>query len=1154
MNNTILTDLSADVTADELFDRIVAIAGDADPAHAARLLRDTLVLTCAHALADTGEAHGTLYAQLTESCRRYRVDPRDAADLQRLRRDGNTGKHVLPVDVLYGCRAVAQLVSAVFSTAVPTRVVACVPMDAPRAEPLRTVDLAYARCTVRGTRGEHLVAEVDMDGAPAETVIALDSDYFDHRYLLRMVRPGTQLNLLDCSRDEDGTLRPGIIVYEPDCLLDISSIAACFESFGRSPLMYTVGRMTPRANSRAILLGGLAGAALDDIISNPEADVTATFRRHFADHAAEYASCEDLETDGYLADARAQAGHIRRALEVMAGYGDDGGERFSDRAVLEPSFVCERLGIQGRIDLMTLDMHLLVEQKSGKNYRIASHSPGPYGYQDEKHYVQVLLYYGMLRYNFGLRPDSMRIRLLYSKYPPEDGLVAVGPLKRLLLEALRLRNTAVAVDYAMARGGIAPYLPFLTPERLSEARRRDSFFARWVRPRLEAVTAPLHTMDALTRAYFCRMTAFVMREQLLARVGTQEGVGSGAADLWAVPFETKREAGNIYAALTIAALGPSGEDSAVDTVVLDVPVQGDDFLPNFRTGDMVYLYAYRSDRTPDARQALLLKGVMAAIAPGQVTVHLLNAQRNRRLFAPGHGTAVRRLWAIEHASSDMAAATALQSLHQLVTVADDRRRLLLGLRDPRRDASLTLTQRYSPAYDDIVLASRQARDYYLLVGPPGTGKTSMALRFIVTEELASSSGASVLLMSYTNRAVDEICAMLLGAGISFIRIGSEYSCDEASRPFLISHVAAAAGDDIRAAQQALEQVRVVVGTTSSLLARPFLFALRRFSLAVVDEAGQLTEPAIVGLLARHGETDAQPVIGRFILVGDYKQLPAVVQQSPAESAVTEPALQAIGLTDCRDSLFERLIRHERAAGRTDFIGILRRQGRMHPDVAAFPNAYFYFRERLEPVPCPHQTETALAYRGTPADALDRLLMAQRMVFVSVEKDPASSSSDKANEAEAGLVADVLARIRQYKGEDFDARRSVGVIVPYRNQIAMIRRAISRRGLEGLEDVSIDTVERYQGSQRDVIVYSFTVSHRWQLAFLTASSLVEEGRVIDRKLNVAITRARCQMIMTGDARVLSQNSTFAALIGHVKAHGGYMEQKKCYICDKKDSSL
>ena len=89
--------------------------------------------------------------------------------------------------------------------------------------------------------------------------------------------------------------------------------------------------------------------------------------------------------------------------------------------------------------------------------------------------------------------------------------------------------------------------------------------------------------------------------------------------------------------------------------------------------------------------------------------------------------------------------------------------------------------------------------------------------------------------------------------------------------------------------------------------------------------------------------------------------------------------------------------------------------------------------------------------------------------------------------------------------------------------------IAKLGIPQLLDISIDTVERYQGSQRDVIIYSFTIRRPYQLDFLTANCFVEDGHTIDRKLNVAMTRARKQLLMTGKADVLQQNSIFKELI-------------------------
>lgn len=130
---------------------------------------------------------------------------------------------------------------------------------------------------------------------------------------------------------------------------------------------------------------------------------------------------------------------------------------------------------------------------------------------------------------------------------------------------------------------------------------------------------------------------------------------------------------------------------------------------------------------------------------------------------------------------------------------------------------------------------------------------------------------------------------------------------------------------------------------------------------------------------------------------------------------------------------------------------------------------------------------------------------------------------------------MVRRIHRFYGEHFDADKTVGVIVPYRNQIAMIRKQLELLDIPALCSITIDTVERYQGSQRDVIIYSFTVQNHYQLGFLAGNRFEEDGYVIDRKLNVAITRARKQMIITGNRSVLSADHIFHSLISYIESH-------------------
>ena len=830
-------------------------------------------------------------------------------------------------------------------------------------------------------------------------------------------------------------LDDGLEVVEPDVLVDISAIAACFQDYGHHPLSYLINRLKPTANTQPILLGNFAGTALDRIIHNADAEFGDMLRSSFCEQALQFCTCEGFQPTQFKADAQRQVANIREAVNNLFAVYD------RDKALLEPSFICKQLGLRGRVDLMTDDMQLLVEQKSGKKW---------VSYR-EAHYVQVLLYYGVLRYNFQQQADHVDIRLLYSKYPVAEGLLTVKDNQQLFREAIRLRNRIVAQEIAIARKGFSAVWPSLHADVLLERQEKADFFQRYIRPQIDGILQPLNSLtDCVPHSdlqvgevehdYVERMITFVYREQFAQQL-------------------TKTT---------------------------------DDEL---RRGDMIYLY--KKDDDSDPSHHILYKGVIERIDDEALMIWPSNSMKD----APE--TFSKETYAIEPATTDATATAALRSMMAFCTAPTDKRDLLLGRREPRCDQSQQLSRSYHPAYDDILLRAKQARDYFLLQGPPGTGKTSMALRFLVEEELRNSSlftlHSSLLLTAYTHRAVDEICNMLEESGQDYLLLGSEAMCDPRFAHRLLSR-SFSQQPKLSEMRQRLASVRIIVSTTLTLLTRPYLFSIKHFSLCIVDEASQILEPYIVGLLS-------SKQIDRFILIGDHKQLPAVVAQPD-----DDPRLHS-----CRLSLFERLLRQEREAGRSAFTGVLNYQGRMHPDIAAFPNEWFYASEKLQPVPLPHQEETALQYHQPSEDDLDDLLKQHRVLFLPSNQEPV-------------VVAELLRRLyRQIGSDHFDADRSIGVIVTYRHQITLIRREIAKLNLPMLLDISIDTVERYQGSQRDVIIYAFGVQDQADLDFLTANCFEEDGRTIDRKLNVAMTRARKQLLMTGFPSVLNRNPIYAELI-------------------------
>ena len=1039
------------MNAKELYDILQELAAGEPSTANLRQLHEVIKLCAAEGCRSQGGTFGNLFSQIDFVCKHFGLKAQQKWAIQQARRHSN-GRETLSLDEWhYDLRAVTLLISTIFHEDVPGSLLQLLPVNLQPQPSQLSINKRYIRCIVRSYNDKTITA----DSEEGEIVI----DYGntdggrDFAYLQKILREGMQLNLLDCHYDEK--IVPGLIVVEPDFMLDISSLAACFTAYGHHPLLYTVSRLKPRPNTQATLLGNFAGTALDDIIHNPQVTLQQSLQRSYREQADRFAACEDFNKETFEQAAAAQMENIRQTASILNS------EFLIHNSLLEPSFVCEHLGLQGRVDLMTADMSLLVEQKSGKNQKIEYQSHDAHGLQLESQYVQLLLYYGILRYNFNKSDNQVDTRLLYSRYAPEKGLIAVNYYRTLFREAIKLRNQIVATELLIARDGFGRIIPLLNADIIYKGIARDGYFHRYILPELLTLHLQLSNLTPLERAYYERMMTYVYREQRAQKLGSSEQTlhhaGGCSSDLWLMPLNEKQEQGNIIMPLHIIKREKTDPDGGYNRITLrfsNVPNASPLGTLNFRKGDMIYLYQY--DEEPDVRKSILYKGSLEDIHDGKVIILLNDGQQNESVFALSDKT-----WAIEHGGSDVGTNSNIRSIHQFIQSSPQKKALLLGQRTPEADTSLVLSQSYNPYYDDILLKVKQARDYFLLVGPPGTGKTSMALRFMVEEELKGIDTSSILLMAYTNRAVDEIRSMLEDAGLA-------------------------------------DDERILTGTTSMMQARPFLLEGRQFSLVIVDEASQVLEPGLIGLLS-------SDQIDRFVLVGDHKQLPAVVQQNPEEARIDDPLLRSIGLNDCRQSLFQRLYNWEVQQQRTQFIGTLHRQGRMHPDVASFASNHFY-HAWLQPVPLPHQQETAIGYDLPSQDAIDDILKTHRIVFFDSTPN----------------TIDLALRIRRFYGERFNPEKTLGIIVTYRHQIAAIR--------EVLPDISIDTVERYQGSQRDVIIYDVGVSRQYQLDFLTASTFTDdEGQTVDRKLNVALTRARKQMIIVGCSSILRQNTLYRQLI-------------------------
>lgn len=968
-------------------------------------------------------------------------------------------------------------------------------------------------------------AEESVEGEVVKVCYAHGNRAYDYdwTYLYEMFYRGVQINLVR-PRESDGVIFPELIVFEPDYLVDISTVAKCFTNYAESPYVHLVDKLRPSPASEAIVLGNFAGQLLDEEIhrvshSRSYKESVSEFWQH---HAVSLLSAGI--GPNFHNEASLQKANISRAMRhMLPQYVSD---FHPEEGMVEPSFFSEMLGLQGRMDYLQMDYKVLIEQKSGKGEYPYDHFVKP-KYKEE-HYVQMLLYMMLIRYNFRETYEEnhqeLNAFLLYSKY--KEGLLGLGFAPELIFRAMKVRNGLAWMEMLAAREDGIRILDRLTPEKMNMKQASNALWTRFQRNQIAEVLAPVHQATELERAYFYRFMTFLSQEHVLSKLGNGTKENSGFASKWYDSLEEKLQAGNIYDRLTLV-YPDSMTEGNVKNVKLRFSEDEENGMSNFRVGDIVILYPYEKNSEPDVRKTMVFRCTVEGVGADEIELALRAAQSDPTVFLRSKD----KVWAIEHDFMESSFSPLYRAMHAFLSAPQSRKDLLLFQREPEVDASVAVTHDYGD-FSELSVKVKRAKDLFLIIGPPGTGKTSYGLLNTLQEELTDST-ASVLLLSYTNRAVDEICSKLHEKDIDFVRIGNKLTCAHEYRDKLLSERAKNCRN-MGELMQIVQTTRVFVATTTAMNSNVALFQIKQFTLSIIDEASQILEPHLIGIFSAHN--NGVPAVRKFVLIGDDKQLPAVVQQSPETSKVQDAALNGILLKDCRLSLFERMLQKYRKNG--NVVYMLKRQGRMHRDIALFPNCVFY-NNRLEEVPKSHQ-HVALPWIGNSANGIDNLLQTRRIVFLHADS-PVDSVSDKVNQTEADLIAATVLRIYEKEKEHFDVEKTVGVIVPYRNQIATVRNTIGKAGLEVLSHITIDTVERYQGSQRKYIIYGFTVQKYYQLDFLTNHVFEDwDGNVIDRKLNVAMTRAEEHLLLVGNAGLLSNNLTFFKLIEFVKSVHGYFD--------------
>lgn len=490
------------------------------------------------------------------------------------------------------------------------------------------------------------------------------------------------------------------------------------------------------------------------------------------------------------------------------------------------------------------------------------------------------------------------------------------------------------------------------------------------------------------------------------------------------------------------------------------------------------------------------------------------------------------------------------ALREVMKADDNRvamlRDILLGTEPPSRMehafSSSGMSSLLNSSQQEALRQVMEAMDVAFIHGPPGTGKTTTlveAIRMTILEQ------KQVLVCAPSNAAVDLLADKLSEQGLQVLRIGhparvTEQSLSKTLDARIAAHPHYAELRELRKRMEQIkstafkykkrfgyhekEQRRMLLQEAKLLKSDADMLEFyivndllqnaeaicctlvgsshpvmrgKKFSTVFIDEAGQALEPACWIPLLRSA---------RVVFAGDHCQLPPTIKSN-------EAARQGLART-----LFEKGIdKHP------NFSTMLRVQYRMHEDIMKFSSHHFYHDGLIA-----HDSVVHELLRPNQAP----------VAFIDTAGCGYTESQDKEtlsryNEEEAQLLMQQVERLVEEVGvEDWLQQPiTLGIITPYRAQVDYLHQlAEGSRILEPLARlITIDTVDAFQGQERDVIAISFVRSNdRGEVGFL--------GDI--RRTNVAMTRARRKLMMIGDSATLGAHPFYLELLDYVQAGGFY----------------
>ncbi|KAJ9596833.1 hypothetical protein L9F63_012089, partial [Diploptera punctata] len=396
-----------------------------------------------------------------------------------------------------------------------------------------------------------------------------------------------------------------------------------------------------------------------------------------------------------------------------------------------------------------------------------------------------------------------------------------------------------------------------------------------------------------------------------------------------------------------------------------------------------------------------------------------------------------------------------------------------------------------------VVMALTANDYFLIKGMPGTGKTATIVALV---ELLVKLGQSVIVTSHTHSAVDNVLLKLMARGVDFLRLGSSSRIHAQLAQKSEQHLTSGCATPEQL--ESLYNSKLVVGTTC-LGAGHALFTRRTFDICIVDESTQVLQVSVLRPLF---------CAKKFVLIGDPEQLPPVVRSKRAKE---------LGMSE---SLFARL-------DSPDVTVCLNLQYRMNQAITDVANELTYNGQ----LKC---GDILLVMDELAEESWLRPILSSSLQnsFVMLDTGPTCRTVNENPDGNLKEMLDGISKEERGYTNLFEAAvihrvvrllikagvvdSGIGIIAPYRAQVALLRKVVSADAVE------VNTVDQYQGRDKDVIIFSCTKSVRNDY---TENNKENEILGDKRRLTVAVTRAKKKLIIIGDVITLRKYSPFNQLL-------------------------